>query len=151
MMAVLISLVLLIGSVEPDSVRVAYHHISCEESLNKFIADFESYEDDFLIPYKASAIMQQAEYTPYPWRKLKYFNEGKALLEKFIQDHPKHIEARYVRFLVQNSCPAFLGYSHNKEADIVFVKEHLAASPLSEPYKKLVITTLQEQIKNIDQ
>ena len=132
----------------PDTIRLAYHELDSEKSIDTFIELVDDSGVDSLIPYKASALMQKADYVTMPWKKLSYFNSGKKMLEDFISRFPDNVEARYVRFLVQSQAPGFLGYKNNIQADAEFVKTHLDNCDLQPQYKQVLIKNINTYIKN---
>ena len=125
-------------------IRNDFHTITSKEKLEKFIEYTTKSECDLAIPYLASAIMQSAEYAFWPTKKLKNFNEGKEILESFIQKSPDNIEARYIRIFVQSEIPKFLGYNKEIETDIEFVKQKIDNSVLPEKYKNLILKNISE-------
>ena len=110
---------------EMDEIRLSYHNIDSEKKLKEFIKQCKQSDCSNANPYLAVATMQKAEYAFLPTSKLWYFKRGKKQLESFIAEHPGHVEARYLRMLVQSEIPKFLGYHNNIEPDMKYVSEHL--------------------------
>lgn len=75
--------------------------------------------------YRAAAIMMMAKHDGGPSRKFSYFEKGKKLMEKIIQQNPESVELRYLRYAVQSNLPGFLGYKRQMKGDRVFLKNHL--------------------------
>ena len=148
MLAIVLSCLIVLGGEDSDSIRIAYHKITDEATLDKFIEMGESSEDSLTIPYLASAYMQKAEYVFSPFSKLKYFNQGKKMLETFIEQHPSCIDARYVRFLVQTNVPGFLGYSDDIIKDKDFVQKNIGKALIGDEIKSIILNNLNTQIKN---
>ncbi len=48
-----------------------------------------------------------------PFNKLKYFNKGKDIVEKYLQEHPNDIEMIFFRYKIQTSIPKILNYRQN--------------------------------------
>ncbi|MCL5246975.1 hypothetical protein M4I21_14230 [Cellulophaga sp. 20_2_10] len=149
-MKLVFSLLVLIFNLSTDctnleKVRDQFHTIKTKEDLKKFIANTKETSCSRATPYIASCTMKKAEYTIWPFKKLAYFNEGKKSLEDYIKQHPKDIEAKYVRLLVQTNIPDFLGYNTRIAADKKFINENIAAADLPENYKK----TILQNINNI--
>ncbi|MBS2210071.1 hypothetical protein KEM09_01575 [Carboxylicivirga mesophila] len=132
----LISLLSLANGV--NDVRIGFHSIGSEQDLKDFLKLVEGIDDTLLVPYQVAASMQRAKYATNPFKKLKYFNEGKEQLEAYIISHPNNIEGYYVRLLIQSEVPAFLGYNENMESDISFVNEHIGEAELPDTYKQLM-------------
>jgi len=78
--------------------------------------------------YLGGAKMAMANHCYMPNNKLKYFNEGKNLLQSAIIAAPNNIELRFIRFSIQCNVPSFLGYSSNLEADKTSLINHLKSS-----------------------
>ncbi len=145
MVALLISLFVFsgLGIDNLDTIRLDYHQIDSKESLEVFLEQLEAINDSNSIPYLASAYMQKAKYVVSPYSKLKYFNKGKDMLEEFITHNPNNIDARYVRCLVQNNVPGFLGYSDNIRQDKHFVIEHIENSNVKEDVKVMMMKNIK--------
>lgn len=75
--------------------------------------------------YKGAATMLMAKHAFNPYQKVKYFNEGKAILEKAIQSDKNNIELRYLRYTIQVNAPSFLGYQSNMNEDKTFLQQHV--------------------------
>lgn len=125
-----------------NNVRNEYHNFTSEKSIDEFINKYSNLNCIDFKPYVASAIMQKAQYAFSPLKKLKYFNQGKKLLESFIEENPNHVEARYVRVLVQSESPSFLGYTKNIQSDINFIKSKIATSQLPISYQNLMLKNI---------
>ncbi|MGJ8660110.1 MAG: hypothetical protein ACSHWV_09670 [Cellulophaga fucicola] len=128
-----------------DKIRDQFHTIKTKEDLKNFIDSTKDTSCSRVTPYIASCTMKKAEYTIWPFKKLAYFNEGKKSLENYIEEYPKDIEAKYVRFLVQTNIPDFLGYNTRIAADKKFIKDNIANADIPESYKK----TILQNINNI--
>jgi len=61
--------------------------------------------------YAAVVETMMAEHAWNPFTKYSHFQRGKERLEQAILHDPGNAELRYLRFLVQTNCPAFLGYN----------------------------------------
>lgn len=133
-----------------DSVRMAYHELKSEEAIERFLKHVDTIDNRQLIPYKASAIMQKAEYVSSPFSKLKFFNQGKDLLEEYIKNNPNNIEARYVRIMVQSQLPGFLGYKNNMESDAAFIHSNIQATDISLSYSQLILKNIDKYTKNVE-
>ncbi|WP_194766781.1 hypothetical protein [Tamlana sp. I1] len=118
-----------------NAIRMAYHNVKTEAQLTELLHEIEIINCIEKEPYLASTIMRQAEFTSWPHKKLKYFKEGKALLEDFILKHPNSIEGRYIRLLTQTNAPSFLNYNNEILEDKQFIEAHIEASNLPEDYK----------------
>ena len=148
---VLLALFLITIKASADSlylVRKDFHGIETEDKLKAFLHKYKSLKDVRAIPYMEAAYMQKAKYAINPIRKLNYFNKGKEALEKFIKQHPRSIEARYVRLLVQSEVPGFLGYDGHMQGDKEFILKELETCSLPEDYKKIIRYNIGNISKN---
>jgi hypothetical protein len=66
-----------------------------------------------------------------PATKLHLFKEGKKRLEAAIQREPGNAEYRFLRLIVQENAPGFLGYKSNIETDGAFIRKSYASLPES--------------------
>ncbi len=141
----LIILLMLLSSTDCDMelIRRDYHGIRDKNSQDEFLSTYRNKDCKTYTPYVASVIMQQAQYAGMPTKKLKYFREGKSMLEDYISHNPDDLEARYVRVLVQENIPGILGYKDNIDSDKSFVASHIDSSTLPEDYKKLIKKNLE--------
>ena len=94
-----------------------------ENSAHKLLAilNAEPNLTPTLLGYKGSTLAMEAKYTLNPYKKLKYFNEGKSLLEKAINNDPQNIELRYLRLAIQSTIPTFLNYTKNIDSDKILL------------------------------
>lgn len=102
------------------SIRVAFEQASLNEGNNQKLlqlANENLIESPVFIGYKAAATMIMAKFTLNPFSKLQYFNNGKDLLEKAIQEHPAEIELIFIRYTIQCNTPAMLNYSFAIQSD----------------------------------
>ena len=130
-----------------NEVRYQFHAIDNQKKLSKFIEAVKDISEENMVPYKEAANMKRAKYTFSPIKKLKYFNEGKDRLEEFIRQHPKNIEARYVRVLIQSEVPSFLSYQNELQEDVKFINKYLTSSKLPDDYKMLMRKKVDEIIQ----
>ncbi len=129
------------------NVRDNYHAIQTSEQLKDFIKYLDKLDCEMIGPYRASAIMQQAQYSFWPTEKLRCFNKGKNELEKFIATYPDNLEARYVRLLVQSELPGFLGYRGEIETDANIIKLQIGDSDLPIKYQELILKNVEIILK----
>ena len=103
--------------------RTAFHNTDTESKLTAFLTKYKGDERVEGKPYLYCGIMQMANYTMNPYKKLDYFNKGKQALESHISKYPQQIDARYVRVLIQSKAPRILNYYQNIQSDISFIKK----------------------------
>ena len=119
--------------------RSEFHNTNTESKLTAFLT---KYKNDVRVdgkPYLYCGIMQMANYTMNPYKKLDYFNKGKQALESHISKYPQQIDARYVRALIQSKAPKILNYYQNIQADISFIKKNIQESDLDEKSKSTML------------
>jgi hypothetical protein len=73
--------------------------------------------------YLGAILMKQAGFKFLPTKKLSLFIEGKNLLENAIAKHPKNVEMKLLRLMIQENAPSFLGYSDYCTKDAAYVKK----------------------------
>lgn len=119
--------------------RAEFHNTNTESKLTAFLT---KYKNDVRVdgkPYLYCGIMQMANYTMNPYKKLDYFNKGKQALETHISKYPQQIDARYVRALIQSKAPKILNYYQNIQADISFIKRNIQESDVDEKSKSTIL------------
>ncbi|MBK9396883.1 MAG: hypothetical protein IPN55_06470 [Saprospiraceae bacterium] len=119
--------------------RSEFHNTNTESKLTAFLT---KYKNDVRVdgkPYLYCGIMQMANYTMNPYKKLDYFNKGKQALETHISKYPQQIDARYVRALIQSKAPKILNYYQNIQADISFIKKNIQESDVDDKSKSTML------------
>lgn len=119
--------------------RSEFHNTNTESKLTAFLT---KYKNDVRVdgkPYLYCGIMQMANYTMNPYKKLDYFNKGKQALETHISKYPQQIDARYVRAIIQSKAPKILNYYQNIQADISFIKKNIQESDVDEKSKSTML------------
>ena len=119
--------------------RSEFHNTNTESKLTAFLT---KYKNDVRVdgkPYLYCGIMQMANYTMNPYKKLDYFNKGKQALDSHISKYPQQIDARYVRVLIQSKAPKILNYYQNIQADISFIKKNIQESDVDDKSKSTML------------
>jgi hypothetical protein len=119
--------------------RSEFHNTNTESKLTAFLT---KYKNDVRVdgkPYLYCGIMQMANFTMNPYKKLDYFNKGKQALESHISKYPQQIDARYVRAIIQSKAPKILNYYQNIQADISFIKKNIQESDVDEKSKSTML------------
>ena len=70
-----------------------------------------------LLAYEGALLMKKASLVGNPKDKLSLMKEGKNKLETTISKNPTIIEYYFLRYMIQDNAPSFLGYNSNLEAD----------------------------------
>lgn len=107
---------------QPDleEVRLLYQKAgSSELAAEELETLLEPYgeEEPVLLAYKASGALLMAKHVGNPFKKMRFFKEGKEMLQRAITAAPEVVEIRFLRFAVQSEIPSFLGYKDNLEED----------------------------------
>ncbi len=74
--------------------------------------------------YRAAAVMLKADLTSLPNEKLKFFNQGKDMLQSCLNQNPWNTECRFIRLTLQCKSPWFLGYHDNIAEDAQVILDH---------------------------
>jgi hypothetical protein len=116
----------------PEIVAVRQQYELAEKSkehFNKFIVILNSIKTIDAITklgYEAAREMIAAAHTMNPLNKLKYFNNGKEILESAILANKDNIELHYLRFTLQEHSPSILGYKGKMKEDKSFLMQHIS-------------------------
>ena len=119
--------------------RSEFHNTNTESKLTAFLTKYKNDVRVVGTPYLYCGIMQMANFTMNPYKKLDYFNKGKQALESHISKYPQQIDARYVRAIIQSKAPKILNYYQNIQADISFIKKNIQESDVDEKSKSTML------------
>ncbi len=91
-----------------------YQSVESVDVAKKLIYDLNKSSDSNVLNegYKAATMMVMAKHVINPFSKLKYFKDGKKILENVIKNSPENLELRLIRFAIQTNVPQFLGYNN---------------------------------------
>lgn len=67
--------------------------------------------------YEGALLMKKASIIGNPKDKLAVFKQGRTKLEASIKSNPNIIEFLFLRYMIQENAPGFLGYNTNLEED----------------------------------
>ena len=129
-----------------DSVRALYltayiNQENCEK-FRETISKIQNQNTNLVKGYKGCFYLIKCKFINNPVKKLKYFDKGKYLLEEAINDDPKSVELKFLRYSVQKNLPKFLLYYENTEKDLNFVKKNIA-NLNDEKTRKFINTSLK--------
>ena len=113
----LFSLILFHPNSNVDEVRNQFPEIYSEEQADHFIEQLNKDDSPEGKGYTAAMFFMKSRFVKWPFTKMKYFKEGKSILDETINENPANIEIRYIRFLMQKQIPDFLGYHENISED----------------------------------
>lgn len=115
-----------------------------------------------LYGYRGMSLLLKCHHSYNPYNKLKYFGEGKSMLEEAIRQAPDKAELRFLRFSVQTNAPVFLNYRADIQNDKEVLINHIlhnSGSTDTDLYKrikdyllncKLVTEQEKQSIKNLE-
>jgi|GEM_PF-2803924 len=95
--------------------------------------------EPILKAYYAAGIMVSSKYIINPFKILKIFNAGKAIIEDLISENFDNAEMRYLRYSIQLNTPKFAGYYKNIEEDRAVVLAYLKQHPHTEVTKHMMV------------
>lgn len=102
-----------------------FHEIASKTEEQAFIERYKNDSSPEVMAYICSLRMKKAEYSWNPWRKYRIFQREKEALEDLVRSFPDCIQVRYIRLLIQEKLPAFLGYNKNIQEDTAFLKRKM--------------------------
>lgn len=105
--------------------------------IDNQITILQKKDKDGLKAYIGALKMKKAGIVFSVLDKLSFFKEGRLLLEEEITKFPNNAEYRFLRLVIQENSPQFLGYNTNLNED---------KKSVIQEYKKM-IPSLQNQIK----
>jgi hypothetical protein len=75
----------------------------------------EGLDENPVRAYYGASFTMMADCVKSPIKKLKNFNKGRDIIEEAVLSDPGDPEIRFIRFMVQDRAPAFLGYDNRTE------------------------------------
>lgn len=125
-----------------EIVRDQFPYITSLDEANKFIEKLKNDSSPEAKGYTAAMVLMKSRYKKGPFSKLKFFKQGKKILDDDINENPEIIEIRYIRFLMQKQIPKFLGYNKNIEEDFNVISKKLLESNLNKNLKIKMLDTM---------
>lgn len=74
--------------------------------------------------YLGALYCKRAAFQKSPKDKLSDFKQGAELLESCVNEQPKNVEFRFLRYIIQTKSPRFLGYTDNIDEDKDYIEHH---------------------------
>lgn len=102
-----------------------FHRLETKDSEIAFSNTYQGSFDPSILAFVCAVEMKQVEYLYNPYKKLKIFHKTKQRLNLLIQRNPTNIYLRYVRLLLQEKTPRFLGYNENIQEDKKFLQRQM--------------------------
>jgi hypothetical protein len=79
--------------------------------------------------FMGTMVMKQAGLGGSPTTKLHLFKEGHKMLETAIREDPGNAEYRFLRLMIQENAPGFLGYKSDEQKDSEFIRKSYKSLP----------------------
>lgn len=118
-----------LSSVRKNYISAATSEVGADSFHKSFDKIHDSHDNSTLVAYKAASIVLLAKYESGVIGKMRYFNQGKKLLESTIRKSPDNYEARLIRFNIQDNVPWITGYTSNINEDKAFLMKHFSEQP----------------------
>jgi hypothetical protein len=79
--------------------------------------------------FEGALTMKKASFGGSPSKKLNLFKQGRQKLEAAIKQEPDNAEYRFLRLLVQENAPGFLGYKDDLKNDSEVIRKSYKSLP----------------------
>ena len=112
---------------EPSEMEITeeFHSLNNEKSELEFIEKYSGNINSYILGYVTALEMKQAEYTMNPFTKLRIFTDSKNKLNQLIAENKSDVHLRYLRLMLQEKTPSFLGYNDHIMEDKEFLSDKL--------------------------
>ena len=125
-----------------DDLRVQYFNINSLKDADFFIDKLQYDSSAEARGYTAALNFTKSRLFKFPFKKMKYFNRGKSILEEAIEANPLNVELRYLRYSLQKRVPDFLGYNANIDEDLLMIKKKITGSGMSVKIKSIILSNI---------
>lgn len=98
-----------------------FHQLNTKKQELLFYNKYKNSNSPSILAYVCSIGMKQATYCYNPISKLAIFKSNKQQLNELISSNPKNVHLRYIRLVLQENAPPFLGYNEHIIADKKFL------------------------------
>ena len=112
------------------------------DSLNYWLSNYNQ-TNNLMSAYYGVNLILKSKYLKNPFKKIKYFEKGRDILEDAIIKEPDNIELIFLRYTVQKNTPSILMYNKDIEEDYQSIKSELD-SIKDQKLKKHISQTLQK-------
>lgn len=120
--------------------RILFNSAHQQESYCQNLIDFCEGKNSIVIQgYFAAGKMIFSKFKKNPFVGMKFFNEGKKMLEELIGKNGNTPELHYIRYTIQRNTPRFIGYYRKLEEDGAEILKFMKANPESELHKHILI------------
>lgn len=121
----LVTLFILCHESPIKQVVLDYHNLKNREQELQFYNKYKNETSPSVWAYLYSIKMKQASYGYNPKKKINIFNTNKQKLNDLISKFPTNVHLRYIRLLLQEQTPLFLGYKSYISSDKLFLRQIL--------------------------
>lgn len=112
---------------ELNEIRVLFKDASNDEvKANEFYKKVQSVNDNsaLILAYEGAGEVIYSKFLKSKLDKLEHFKSGVATIEKAVEMDSNAIEIRFIRLVIQEQTPGFLGYNKNIEEDVNFIMKN---------------------------
>jgi hypothetical protein len=112
--------------------RVAFYQAMQEDRkdlVNTQLEAIKAVPPAIRAAFEGALIMKKAGLGGSPAQKLKLFKAGHKELEAAIKKEPDNVEYRFLRLMIQEHAPGFLGYSNNLDDDSAMIERSYKTLP----------------------
>jgi len=133
---------ILISTSALEDVRMNFFQVNSVDQADDYINKLQDDESLESKGYIASLNFIKSRFVKFPFTKMKYFKIGKKALDDLINENPKNVEIRYLRFLMQKQVPEFLGYYKNINEDFNVITIGIEKDNVSNEIKSNILTNM---------
>lgn len=122
---------------QTENLRSMYLSATDATSTEKLLqaAQQADQSNPLFLAYHGTALAMMAGHVSGPREKLKWFDQGKELIEKAAAADPNNPEIAFLRFSVQSEAPRFLGYHNQISSDANIVVAALRSGRITHSEK----------------
>jgi hypothetical protein len=100
-----------------------------KELVNAQLKELSSAPPELKDAFVGAMTMKKAGIGGSPITKLHLFKVGHKLLEDAINNNPKNAEFRFLRLMIQENAPEFMGYKSDTEKDSEYIRKSYKLLP----------------------
>jgi hypothetical protein len=120
------------------SIIEEFHALVTKKQEQIFLEKYKTSSNPSVLAYYYAVQMKQAEYAFNPIKKLSIFSKYKNLLNALVLAHPSDLNLRYIRLVIQEKSPAFLGYKDFIPTDKLILQKAIQSKTAPEPLIKFI-------------
>lgn len=112
---------------ELNEIRISFKDASDDEiKANAFYEKVQSVNDNsaLILAYEGAGEVIYSKFLKSKLDKLEHFKSGASTLEEAVETDSNSIEIRFIRLVIQEQTPGFLGYDENIEEDVNFIMDN---------------------------